>query len=146
MATNGLVTVRSGLTLVRSTMFVAIGVWAALGSSANAQTTAPGPTRTVLLQHDTTMPGYENVLVRVELPVGGREGRHTHPGLALVHVLAGALTLEHEGRPTVTYQAGESFSIEAGKAHEGLNKGTIPITAIASFVVEKGKPLATPVK
>ena len=146
MMTNGLVTVRSGLTLARTTMFVAIGLWAGLVSSANAQTTAPGPTRTVLLQHDTTMPGYENVLVRVELPVGGREGRHTHPGLAMVHVLAGALTLEHEGRPTVTYKTGESFFVEAGKVHEGLNKGTIPITAIASFVVVKGKPLATPAK
>ena len=75
--------------------------------------------------------------------VGGREGRHTHPGLAFVHVEEGALTLDYEGKPTVTYKVGESFYVEPGKIHEGINKGNTPIKAIATFVVEKGKPLTT---
>ena len=101
--------------------------------------------RTVLLQHDTSVPGYEAVLVAVEIPAGGREGRHTHPGLAMIHVEEGTLTLDYEGKPTTPYKAGESFFVEAGKVHEGMNKGTTLVKAIATFVVPKGQPITTQV-
>jgi quercetin dioxygenase-like cupin family protein len=107
----------------------------------NAQ--QPAVQRKVLLQQDLTIPGYQAVLVSVEIPVGGREGRHTHPGAVLVHVEEGALTLDYEDKPTVTYKVGESFYVEPGKIHEGINKGNMPIKAIATFIVEKGKPLTT---
>jgi quercetin dioxygenase-like cupin family protein len=103
----------------------------------------PTVERKVLLQQDVTAPGYQNVLVAVTIPVGGREGRHTHPGTAIVHVLEGELTLDHDGRPTTAYKAGETFFVDPGKVHEGINKGKAPIRAIASFVIEKGKPLTT---
>ena len=104
---------------------------------------APSVKRTVLLQHDTSVPGYEAVLVAVEIPAGGREGRHTHPGLAMIHVEEGTLTLDYEGKPTTPYKAGESFFVEAGKVHEGMNKGTTPVKAIATFVIPKGQPVTT---
>jgi len=107
----------------------------------NAQ--QPAVQRKVLLQQDLTIPGYQAVLVSVEIPVGGREGRHTHPGSVLVHVEEGALTLDYDGKPTVTYKVGESFYVEPGKIHEGINRGNTPIKAIATFIVEKGKPLTT---
>ena len=103
----------------------------------------PTVQRKVLLQQDLTIPGYQAVLVSVEIPVGGREGRHTHPGSVLVYVEEGALTLDYEGKPTVTYKVGESFYVEPGKVHEGINRGTTPIKAVATFIVEKGKPLTT---
>ena len=103
----------------------------------------PAVQRKVLLQQDLTIPGYQAVLVSVEIPVGGREGRHTHPGSVLVHVEEGALTLDYQGKPTVTYKVGESFYVEPGKIHEGINRGNTPIKAIATFIVEKGKPLTT---
>lgn len=103
----------------------------------------PTVQRKVLLQQDLTIPGYQAVLVSVEIPVGGREGRHTHPGSVLVHVEEGALTLDYEGKPTVTYKVGESFYVEPGKVHEGINRGNTPIKAVATFIVEKGKPLTT---
>ena len=106
---------------------------------------APTVKRTVLLQHDTSAPGYEAVLVSVEIPAGGREGRHTHPGLAMIHVEEGTLTLDYEGKPTVGYKPGESFFVEAGKVHEGMNKGTTPVKAIATFVIPKGQPVTTQV-
>jgi len=106
----------------------------------------PAVERKVLLQQDVTIPGYQNVLVAVTIPVGGREGRHTHPGTAVVHVIDGVLTLDHDGRATTTYKAGETFYVDAGKVHEGINKGSAPVRAIASFVVEKGKPLTTQAK
>jgi quercetin dioxygenase-like cupin family protein len=73
------------------------------------------------------------------------EGRHTHPGALVVYIQEGALTFDYEGKPTTTYKAGDSFYVEAGKIHEGINKGTSAVKAIAAFVVEKGKPLTTQV-
>jgi len=105
----------------------------------------PAPKRTVLLQHDTSAPGFEAALVAVEIPPGAREGRHTHPGLAMIHVQEGTLTLDYEGRPSASYKAGDSFFVEPGKVHEGINRGATTVKAIASFVIEKGKPITTPV-
>lgn len=115
-----------------------------IASLANAQ--QPTVERKILLQQDVTVPGHQAVLVAVTIPVGGREGRHTHPGTALVHVLEGALTLDHDGRARTTYKAGESVHVEANKVHEGMNLGSTPVKAIAAFVVEKGKPLTTQVQ
>src|SRR5262245_49002139 len=106
----------------------------------------PTVTRKVLLQQDLAIPGFTAALVAVEIPVGGREGRHTHPGTAMVYVQEGTLTLDYEGKPTKAYKARESFSVEPGKIHEGINKGNTPVKAFASFVVEKGKPLTTQVQ
>ena len=103
----------------------------------------PTVTRKVLLQQDLPIPGFTAALVAVEIPAGGREGRHTHPGTVMVYVQEGTLTLDYEGKPAATYKAGQAFSVEPGKIHEGINKGSTPVRAIASFIVEKGKPLTT---
>ena len=103
----------------------------------------PAVKRTVLMQQDLAIPGYATALVQVDFPVGSREGRHTHPGSVMVHVEEGAVTLFYEGKPMTTYKAGETFFVEAGKVHEGINNGNAPAKAIASFVVEKGKPITT---
>jgi quercetin dioxygenase-like cupin family protein len=115
----------------------------ALTAAAAAQ--QPQVERKVLLQQDTAAAGYQNVMVAVTIPAGGREGRHMHPGTAIVHVQEGELTLDHDGRQRRTYKVGETLSIDAGKVHEGMNLGKIPVKAIASFVVEKGKPLTSQV-
>ena len=125
-------------------MLIACTAIAYAGTLIHAQQ-APTVKRTVLLQHDTSVPGYDAILVAVEIPVGGREGRHTHPGTAMIHVLEGALTLDYEGKPTTTYKAGESFFVDAGKVHEGINKGNVPAKAIATFVIPKGQPVTAQV-
>ena len=100
--------------------------------------------RKVLLMQDLPIPGYQAVMAAVEIPAGGREGRHTHPGAVVVYIQEGTITFDHEGKPTMTYKAGDSFYIEPGKIHEGINNGTSPVKAVATFVVEKGKPLTSP--
>ena len=114
--------------------------------TSSAAQNQPSVTRKVLMQQDLNVPGYTTALISVEIPVGGREGRHTHPGTLIVYVQEGALTLDYEGKPTKTYKAGETFSVEPGKIHEGINKGNTPIKALASFVGEKGKPITTQVQ
>ena len=104
----------------------------------------PTVQRKVLLTQDLPIPGYQTVMAAVEIPAGGREGRHTHPGALVVYIQEGVLTFDYEGKPTMTYKVGDSFYIEPDKIHEGINKGTSPVKAIATFVVEKGKPLTSP--
>jgi quercetin dioxygenase-like cupin family protein len=111
-----------------------------------AAKTEPTVTRTVLNQQDLAVPGYAAALVRVQLPVGAREGRHQHPGTLIAVVHEGTMTLEVEGKGTMTYKVGETFSVAPGTVHEGMNKSGAPVTLIASFVFPKDKPMTIPVK
>jgi quercetin dioxygenase-like cupin family protein len=133
------------MTIRRTFVLAAIAALAFVSTQAIHAQQAPAVKRTVLLQHDTSVPGYEAVLVSVEIPVGGREGRHTHSGTAMIHVTDGAITLDYEGKPTTTYKAGQSFFVDAGKVHEGINKESVPAKAIATFVIPKGQPVTTQV-
>jgi quercetin dioxygenase-like cupin family protein len=99
--------------------------------------------RKVLLQQDGPA-GYQTVLTSVEIPIGVNEIRHTHPGMLVVYVIEGTLALETEGRPRTTYKPGDSFFVESGKIHQGINTGNVPVKIIATLVAEKGKPLSTP--
>ena len=118
----------------------------ALGFGAAWGQPAPAVTRAVVQKHDLGAKGYEGIMANVEIPAGGREGRHTHPADVFAEVLEGTLTLDVEGRPTATLKAGDSFFIEAGKVHEGINKTSAPVKIVGVFVAEKGKPLTTQVK
>ena len=135
--------------LKKSIKLTLLAVLVAAGSVAAQQPAAPaGPTvtRTPLVTKDLPMPGgFVATLVRVDLPAGAREGRHMHSGTLVAFVKEGALTLDHEGKPTVTYKAGETFSVEPGNVHEGMNKGTVPTQLIATFVYPKDKPMTTQV-
>src|SRR4051812_461199 len=131
---------------VRRAMFFGAALFALSAAPKAFAQAGPQVKRTVLLRHDAPAPGFEAVLVRVELPAGGREGRHTHPGLLMIHVEEGTLTLENEGKPSTDYKPGDSVVVEAGKIHEGINKGNTPVTAIATFVIPKGATLTTQVK
>ena len=104
-----------------------------------------GLERTVLLQRDLPIPGYEVIQVLATIAVGGREGRHSHAGTLVGYILQGELTLETEGQPTKILKVGDSALIEPGRVHEGINKGSVPMKALVTFVIKKGKPLTTPV-
>jgi quercetin dioxygenase-like cupin family protein len=100
--------------------------------------------RTVLQKTDLSTPGREVVQALVEIPGGFRPGRHTHPGEEVGYVLGGTLVLWVDGRPTITIKGGDSFFVEAGRPHETVNEGTTTARILATYTVEKGKPLATP--
>jgi quercetin dioxygenase-like cupin family protein len=101
--------------------------------------------RTVLQKADLSTPGREVVQALVEIPGGFRPGRHTHPGEEVGYVLDGTLVLWVEGRPTITIKAGDSFFVEGGRPHETVNEGATLARILATYTVEKGKPLATSV-
>jgi quercetin dioxygenase-like cupin family protein len=106
----------------------------------------PTVTRKILLKQDSAIPGYEQDLVAVEIPVGGREGRHTHPGAVMIYVQEGTLTFDYEGKPTATYNPGDAFYVEPDKIHEGINNGKQPVKVLASFLLKKGLPMTSPAK
>ena len=101
--------------------------------------------RKPLLQQDSPIPGYQVIMNIVEIPAGVREVRHTHPGPLMLYVLEGTLVLEHEGRPTATYNPGDAFLVDAGKIHQGINTGNVPVKLVGTLMVETGKPATTPV-
>ena len=102
--------------------------------------------RTVLQQGDLSTPGREAVMALAEVQPNGASGRHTHPGEEIAYVLAGPMILEIDGKPAKTLQTGEVFLIPAGTVHNARNTGTGVAKVLANYVIEKGKPVTTPVK
>jgi quercetin dioxygenase-like cupin family protein len=105
-----------------------------------------GIKRTDLQQHDLGIPGREAVQVRVDFSPGAVAGRHTHPGEEIVYVLEGTLEYEVDGRPPVTLKAGGTLFIPAGTIHAAKNVGSGNGAELATYVVEKAKPLVVMVK
>ena len=105
---------------------------------------ASGLTRTLVGRADVSVPGREAVVARVEVAPGAKAGRHTHPGDEISYVMEGEATLLIDGQAPRQVKAGESFVIPAGTVHDAHNNGTSPIKLVGVYVVEKGKPLATP--
>jgi quercetin dioxygenase-like cupin family protein len=105
-----------------------------------------GIKRTDLQRHDLSAPGREAVQVRVDLAPGVAFGNHTHPGEEIIYVLEGALEYQLEGKPPVTLRAGDVLFIPAGTVHSAKNVGSGTGSELATYIVEKGKPLLTLVK
>jgi quercetin dioxygenase-like cupin family protein len=106
----------------------------------------PGIKRTDLQRHDLSVPGREAVQVRVDFDPGAAFGKHRHPGEEIIYVIEGSLEYEVEGKPPMTLKAGEVLFIPAGTIHAAKNVGSGNAAEIATYVVEKGKPLVELVK
>ena len=111
-----------------------------------AQAQPSGVKRTDLQRHDLSAPGREAIQVRVDLAPGVAFGNHTHPGEEIIYVLEGALEYQIEGKPPVTLKAGDVLFIPANTVHSARNPGSVTGSELATYIVEKGKPLLTLVK
>ena len=69
--------------------------------------------------------------------------RHTHPGEEVIYVLEGTIEYQVEGKGTATYKAGEVLMVPAGTPHAAKNVGKGNAAELATYIVEKGKPLIT---
>jgi quercetin dioxygenase-like cupin family protein len=103
-----------------------------------------GVTRTVVTQADVSVPNREAVVARVELKPGGVVGWHTHPGDEASYVTDGETTLLVAGQPPRKVVVGEGFVIPAGVVHSAKNEGNSATKLVVVYIVEKGKPLASP--
>ncbi|HEV2841472.1 MAG TPA: cupin domain-containing protein [Chthoniobacterales bacterium] len=127
-----------------SPFIMAIALLIAGGGLALAQ--QPGVERTDLQRHDLSVPGREVVQARIDIEPGVVAARHTHPGEEIIYVIEGLLEYRVEGKPPVTLKAGEVLFIPAGTIHSAKNVGPGNGAELATYVVEKGKPLVVPAK
>src|SRR5215475_3899695 len=111
-----------------------------------ARAQQPGVTRTDLQRYDLSIPGREVIQVRVDLDPGVAFPKHRHPGEEIIYVIEGSLEYEVEGKPPITLKAGDVLFIPAGTIHAAKNVGSGNGAELATYVVEKGKPLVELVK
>ena len=104
----------------------------------------PGIKRTDLQRHDLSVPGREVVQVRVDIAPAVVVPRHSHPGEEIVYAIEGVLEYQLDGKPPVTLKAGEVLFIPAGTIHAVKNVGSGNGAELATYGVEKGKPLVVP--
>jgi quercetin dioxygenase-like cupin family protein len=109
-----------------------------------AQAQQPGITRTNLQRHDLGVPGREVVQVRVDFAPGAAFPRHSHPGEEIVYAIDGTMEYQLDGQPPATLKAGEVLFIPAGAIHAVKNTGKENAAELATYIVEKGKPLVVP--
>jgi quercetin dioxygenase-like cupin family protein len=114
---------------------------AASGQSGGAPVPQPpGVTRIELQRHDLSTPGREAIQMRIALAPGVTFPDHRHPGEEIIYVLEGRFEYRVAGRP-VTVGAGEVLFIPAGAVHSERNAGSGNAAELATYIVEKGRPL-----
>jgi quercetin dioxygenase-like cupin family protein len=100
-----------------------------------------GIKRTVLHSFDFPV-GYTTVTAVVELPAGTCAGRHTHPGIDSGYVIEGDFVLKVDGKPEQKLKAGDSFETQPMTIHDACSVSGTKL--VDTWVIERGKPLATP--
>jgi quercetin dioxygenase-like cupin family protein len=119
-----------------------------IATEAAAQAAPPaataGVTRKILSQSEGPAPGYETLLVEATIESGVTVARHKHPGIESAYVLEGGFELPVQGQPTRTLKAGDAFQIPPETPHAGGRPGNAKTRVLITYVVEKGKPLASP--
>ena len=118
-----------------------------IAAPVEAQTTAAADavTRQLLSRADLPGSSYEAVQVNVVVKPAGFIAWHTHPGIESSCVLEGEATLMVKSRPNLRLQVGRSLMIPPETPHAVQNSNSV-LRIAATFIVEKGKPLSTPVQ
>ena len=125
-------------------VFVACAFCAAGGFMATGvEAQTPGLKRTLIKQTDGPMDGYVTVEMKVEIEPGAAVARHTHPGIESSYVVEGSVELSVDGEAPRAMAAGDGFQVPTGVPHSAKN-GPAKTVLAGTYVVEKGKPLASP--
>ena len=130
---------------MKTKIFAASAAAALMAGSALAiqpmPVSATGVTRTDLQRHDLSIPGREAVQTRVEIAPGVTAPWHAHPGEEIIYVLEGSLEYQLKDQPPVTLWPGDVLFVPTGVPHTAKNVGTDNGVELATYVVEKDKPL-----
>ena len=104
-------------------------------------TSVPGLKRTDLQRHDLSIPGHEVIQNRVDITPDAPPVRHKHPGEEIIYVLEGTLEYSIDGREPATFNPGEVLLVPPETVHSVRNIGGGNAAELATYIVEKGKPL-----
>ena len=126
---------------VIKTIAIAVLLVSSVLASHVTQAQQAGIKRTDVLRQDLDIAGREVIQARVDFAPGVAFARHSHPGVEIAYVLEGTLEYQLDGKPPVTLKAGEALFIPAGAVHTAKNVGAVNAAELATYIVEKGKPL-----
>ena len=117
----------------------------ALSVAAVADDSKPQPERKILERHDQSgVPGKEVVIGTATLPPGTSIGFHSHPGDEIGYIIKGSVIRKVRGEPDKTLKAGDSFFNPSGSVHSVVAADSGDSVVISTWIVDKGKPMATP--
>lgn len=97
--------------------------------------------RTQLSRQDLSIPGWEEIQMRVDLDPGHTVANHRHPGEEIIYVVEGTIEYDLEGKPPATLKAGDVIVVPKGVVHSAKNVGTTNAAEIGTYIVPKGQPL-----
>ena len=124
------------------------GIAEFIATEASAQGAPPaataGVTRKILSQTDGPTPGYTTLLVEATIEPGVSVARHTHPGIESAYIMEGGFELPIQGQATRMIKKGDAVQIPPATPHAGGKPGDAKTVILITYVVEKGKPLASP--
>ena len=137
---------RRNFTAIAPCAICGLAEFAATGAAAQGAppVATPGVKRTILSQMDGPAPGFVTINVMAEIEAGVAVGRHTHPGIESAYVLEGGFELPIQGQATLTLKPGDGFQVPAGIPHAGGKPGDKKTKLAITYVLEKGKPIASP--
>src|SRR5213078_2762958 len=143
---EGVMLTRREFAGIASCAICGITAFAAAQSSAQGAPPAAtaGVTRKILSQTDGPTPGYVTLLVEATIDAGVPVARHTHPGVESAYVMEGGFELPIQGQAARMLKPGDGFQIPPETPHAGGKPGDAKSRILITYVVEKGKPLASP--
>lgn len=124
----------------------ALVAFAGMQAATAADAPASGVHRTDLSRNDLSIPGKEELQVRVDIDPGRIAPNHRHPGEEIIYVIEGTIEYRLQGKPPVTLKAGDVLFVPAGVVHSAKNVGTTNAAELGTYIVDKGKPLVELVK
>lgn len=136
--------------MLKSTLALAVAAaLACLGPVAAQQNppAAAGQTQSIkripLQRFDVPGTPYETVIGIAEIAPNVGIGRHTHPGPESGYLIEGGFELLIEGEQPRLLKPGDSYVVPPNTVHDAKT-GAAGAKVLATYVVEKGKPLASP--
>ena len=126
---------------------LAVGTASVAAPAADTVNAQKAPVRSILdTQMLTGFPTTEVVQGQVTIPPGGVVDWHVHQGDESAYVLSGESVLKVQGQPDRLVHAGDHFFMPRGVPHSIVVAPTgQPGTVMSTWIVDKGKPLLTPV-
>jgi quercetin dioxygenase-like cupin family protein len=100
-----------------------------------------GVTRVELQRTPAPTPGFDIVQTRVEIPVGKRSGRHSHPGPEIGYIVAGRVDIIFDDRPAQNLHTGDPFLVPADVIHDAVNVGHVRTMMLSTYVIPAGQSL-----
>lgn len=131
---------------MKTTRIIAVSLLALASALQIASAQQPGVKRTELQRRDLSAPGRELIQVRVAVDPGVALPMHSHYGEEVVYVLEGTWEFQLEGQGVQTLKAGDVAFVPTGVKHSAKNIASVTASVLATYIVEKGKPLVIPAK